>query len=248
MEQTDSIVLLELRFSALYFEKQVENRIKILSDRISRYFLSTTRQKIMLPNTNVINVVFLNRDIVKNKDLVMGFGSKKAGWIGVIHMPISEREIKELDDDGKRRFFLGIIFNVLKTFSKDIPENIELIDDAYRRIMESDFFAPYSKPIQASNKSIICQIESRENFGNADYQLCVKSKVSDQVKIFFITRKDYPFFDEMLNLTNKNANEIVLNTPQIFNPIQWEGDYFVMYWGKEKYVFDSEKEQIVREI
>lgn len=245
MEQTDEIFLKELRFwEPDSFEKKNARRLRVMLDRMSRVLLNSLTHPLKLKNTNVILYSVINSDIPTYDENIVNVYSlgRPNEFIGGARILISERKFMTIDDSEKRIYLAETIFQSLQNFltQTGCSSSIDL-SIAYKTIREKDYFGKVSKEYKSSVNQNICWIESQELFGGANYQLSVRSSSGD-VNNYFLATKDHAFFDEIPGITQKD----ILNYPQYFYPIKWEGKNFVMYWGKEKYVFDPETERIVR--
>jgi hypothetical protein len=246
MDQASELKLMELRFwTPEFFDPQIARRLKIMLDRLSRAYLSYLEIPLKFKNTNVILYSVINLDYSKlnkrDREQFYSLGNLN-DYIGGSSLLIAEKKLLDLHDEDRRKFLVDEIHLSLKNYVIHTNSgSVEELDRAHKSLINANYFSGYSK-VYASGK-ITCQIESRENFGSADYRLSVKAHETGEVKAYDIARKDYPFFDEMSGITQHD----ILDYPQTFNPIKWEGKNFVMYWGKEKYIFDPETKRILME-
>jgi hypothetical protein len=247
MEQTDDIFLKELRFwEPDSFEKKNARRLRVMLDRLSRALLNSLTYPIKLKNTNVILYSVINSDNRKQDDNIGNIYSlgRSNEYIGGSVILISERRLMSINDSEKRAYLMETIFQSLQNFLTHAGYGLSAdLSNAYETIKKRDYSRKASKEYKLSDNQNVCWIESKESFGSADYCLVVKQNKTSQIRIFHIARKDHVFFDEIPGITQKE----ILDYPQYFNPIKLEGKNFVMYWGKEKYIFDPATEKITLE-
>lgn len=247
MDQIDLKVLKEINPDPIRFTPPVRSRLRIMIGRLADSYLASIDYAFQLRYTNKILLYIENLDFEPvDTRTFSSLGNEKTPC-GATKVFISEKQLLSFQDEGKRNLVLKTMYEGLIRFAKETEHDTGLLEKAYKEFSSRNYFGSHGNKYQSDNKKYTCQIQSRENWGNADYRLCITDHDENETKFISIARKEYPFFDEIQGLTQENMWETVLNTPQIFNPIEWQGNYFVMYWGKEKYVFDPAKEKITRE-
>lgn len=247
MEQSNLKSLKEITPDPLSFAPEVKRRLSTMVHRLAFGYLGSIDFAFQLKYTSIILMYIENLDLESDDGSSFFSLGNENTPCGVTKVFISEKQLLSFQDEGKRNLVLKTMHEGLIRFAKETEHDTGLLEKAYKEFSSRNYFGSHGNKYQSDNKKYTCQIQSRENWGNADYSLCVTDHEDNETKFLFIARKDYPFFDEIPGLTQENMWEAVLNTPQIFNPIEWQANYFVMYWGKEKYVFDPAKEKVTRE-
>jgi hypothetical protein len=243
MDQINFKALREINPDPIRFSSQVRSRLRIMAHRISAGYLQSINYAFQLRYTDTILLYIENLDFKPiDNNAFFSLGNEKTPC-GATKVFISEKHLLSLQDEGKRNLTVKTIHEGLIKFAKETNHETELLEKAYKQFLSRDYFGSHYKEYQSNNKKYTCQIQSRENWGSANYRLLVKYHESSEARVFEITKKDYPFFDEMPGITQRD----ILDYPQTFYPIKWEGKNFIMYWGKEKYIFDPAKEQVIRE-
>ncbi len=166
---------------------------------------------------------------------------------GVTKFTISEKAILVLNDEEKRGVLLKAIHDSLVYCAHTNGQSIELLQTAYHLSSRSDFYYDSYKPVKTSDERFVAQIQTKENWGTADHRLLIEDLLNKKKFYYPIVTTSYPFFDEMTHITDENKWDIILKTPQIFDPREWIGSRFIMFWGNEKYVFDLETEKVSKE-
>lgn len=238
----------EFRFTPMSFIPTSKRRLNVMIDRIARAYQGVVGRNIGLENTNVLLVYIYNSDdeSLANEKVGYALASSK-DYIGAFRFFMSEKKLLSGDDFEKRLYVLEEFHiawtNFLKNFGYN--EEAELFEKGKNKfINELDFWGRYTKGYISRNKKYECWLESRQCWGFTEYRIGFKNLATEEISLHFIGNMPYPFFDEMTNITPENHFDIVLNTPHTFTDIKWVKNTFELFWGKDKYIFDTEKEEV----
>lgn len=191
---------------------------------------------------NEINVLVIQTSLKKQSDeFEILLNDVNTYNLYFIYTRISETYFNLLSNHEKIEFICKSIYISLLEWAKkfNLPE--EPIHIANKIIIEKEYFTETSKKYKSKNKQYTAGIEYRYEFDLVTYRLIILDNKTNEESRFFICNKQY-FKDNELMKTDYMK---WLKTPRTLKVTGWINENeFEMYWGEEKYVFNSDKKEI----
>jgi hypothetical protein len=210
MDQINLKILKEINPDPIRFSLQVKNRLKTMVHRMAQGYLTSMNYALQLEYTSSILLYIENSDFESLEDESPFFllGNEKS-LTGVAKIFLSERKLISIGDKDKRHLILKLIYSALINFVNQSKYSANVLQQAYDQYLSVELFYNSYPQCQSKDKKYTCQIQSRENWGSADYRLLVKYTVSDELKAYPIASIPYPFFDEMIGVTQENMWQVI---------------------------------------
>lgn len=237
----------DIRFQSNCFQKEVDRPLTHMLSDIGHNFLSKIKYQFEVENTRIVLFSFGNTDDNRNvisKDYFR-LGDKEIGHIGQTSFDFSEKEFLSLSDEQKRLFLLEIFYKSIKDFAIHFNENVELLDEAYHRILNKGFYGNVTGFIVTRNKLYKCWVEKLLNYKNADYRLAFQDNTTSTIEYYYMVNKE-----SVVTKANSDV-KLLLTTPRSFHVEGWKKKEFRVRWGEygnELYIFDMETKTLRMEI
>ena len=164
-----------------------------------------------------------------------------------LYIRIDEKFFLSLSDYDKIKLAGELIYKSITDLAIYNSLPLEPINDAYKRIIETDFYLVKDKKYKSPKKKYTCWLEYRNEFSICTYRLGFIG-VNGKIKYFIVRAKEYPNYNLLVELKEKDYLKW-LKLPKFLKVSGWINDTeFEMYWGEEeRYIFDAEKEEIRQE-
>lgn len=158
-----------------------------------------------------------------------------------LYARIDEKYLLSLEDYDKMKLVCEIIYKSLLDLAIYYSAPIEPIDIAYKKIQEVDFYLKKDGKYKSKNKKHTCWLEYRNEYTNCTYRLGFMNK-EGLIKYFTVRSKEYPNYEALEKVDYMKW----LKAPRFLKITGWiSNTEFEMYWGEEeKYIFDTEKEEV----
>ncbi|MBT1689118.1 hypothetical protein [Dawidia soli] len=230
------LMLREIRVVPYGYSPFVNRRLGVLAGRLASFYLRKVTNGLRLKSTSIILLHIDNAESTQYFDVPPFSTGREGDRIGAIRTFLSETKIVGSTDQQKREMVVALVHHALMEFASAQGSSTTQLMEAYQTVTSSDYYENYTKELPGKGGKWICSLQARENWGSADYRLLIKNAATGEVRECPVAEKPHAFFDEMPGITQED----VLAYPQFFHPMQWEGNKIVLYWGKEKYVFDPD--------
>jgi hypothetical protein len=161
-----------------------------------------------------------------------------------LYVRIDEKYLLTLSDYDKMKLIGELIYKSLIDLAVYNLLPVEPIDEAYKKIIATDFYMVKEKKFKSKKNKHTCWLEYRNEFSICTYRLGFMGK-DGQIKYFIVRAKEYPNYNLLVELKEKDYLKW-LKLPKFLKVTGWISETeFEMYWGEEeKYVFDAEKEEV----
>ena len=156
---------------------------------------------------------------------------------------INEKYLLSLNDYDKMKLVGELIYKSLIDLAVYNSLPLEPIDEAYKKIIETDYFYEPQKKYKSKNKKYTCWLEYRKEYTICTYRLGFMNN-DGEIKRFLVRAKEYSNYDNY----DKTDYIKFLLLPRELKVTGWISSIeFEMYWGEEeKYIFNAEKEEVKR--
>jgi hypothetical protein len=250
----------------LYALENLENELKY-NPKIGRYwsilqdsmlvFLNKINAQFVVENTNILNIhiydikqkgecsIYDSNYIVIERFNLGGFDH-----IGTISTFLDKDYLLQIVDINDVHCYLNNwIYNTLKAFATNFNEETQLLDLAFEKMSENDFYTPVSKRVNNRNKTHTAWLESFKDFDKDIYQLVVLDNNSLE-KAFYTVVDKMPWRqirEEKYKGHESDINYILENPVTYYFEIDgWKkNDCFCFHWGEgEKYIYDNVKKEL----
>lgn len=235
----------DIRFQCTFFQKETQAPLESMLSYIGHLFLSKIKYQCEIENTNVLRFSCRNCDENNFIEKLYSLGDGEIDNIGTATFNISEEYFLSLDDEQKRLFLLDIIYKTFKDYAFHFNEKIDLLDEAYNKVLKDGFYINETGFVSTSNKLYKCWVEKILNFKNSDYRLALEDNKMQNIEYYYLGNKETP-------IIKPNSDVItLLTTPQSFYVENWKKDEFRLRWGEygnELYIFNRLTKELKMEI
>ncbi|WP_286968496.1 hypothetical protein [Flavobacterium sp. UBA4854] len=235
----------DVRFQFTFFQKETEAPLGNMLSDIGHLFLSKIKYQYEIENTNVLRFSCRNCDENNFIEKLYSLGDGEIDNIGTATFNISEKYFLSLDDEQKRLFLLDTIYKSFKDYAYHFNQKIDLLDEAYNKVLKDGFYTNETGFVSTSNKLYKCWVEKLLNFKNSDYRLAFEDTKMQSIEYYYLGNKETP-------IIKPNSDVItLLTTPQSFYVEGWKKDEFRLRWGEygnELYTFDKFTKELKMQI
>ncbi len=220
-------------------------------------FLNKINAQFVVENTNILSIHIY--DIKQkgecsiydsNYTVIERFNLGGFDHIGSISTFLDKDFLLQIVDIKEVHSFLNNwIYSTLKAYAINFNEETYLLDLAFEKMSENDFFTPVSKRVNNRSKTHTVWLESFKDFDKDKYRLVVLDSNSFE-KSFFTVADKKPWgqiLEEKYIGHEKDINYILENPVTYYFEIDgWKkGDCFCFHWGEdEKYIYDNIKKEL----
>lgn len=224
--------VLDIRFPSSGYSIETKKEIQGISVTMANTFgtyISLQEETFwMMPNTKILNIHCRGFQIDEYLNYTK-IGDKKNGWISEVRVRMLETEFTALEEKGKMLLILDKIKEGFLKFVALFPEinfDTQKIENAYKRIIDNDFYLRYTPSFFSKDQKYECWLElyPAPNFKRK----CIILKENDIIERYFIANEYY---------TEKLEDKI-----SFLNIIGkgWRGYKFYFSYGEEKIIFNAE--------
>lgn len=237
--------VLDVRFepSAYNWETKKEiNRISLITADLFKTYISLQEEAFwMMPNTKILNIHCRGFQVDEYLNYTK-IGDKKNGWISEVRVRMLEKEFTALEEKGKILLILDKIKEGFLKFVALFPEinfDTQKIENAYKRIIENDFYLRYTPSYFSKDNKYECWLELYPSIFGHKHQLVLIDSAIEQK--YFIAQ------NEVLDVSSPTPP-----IEELLKPIKtlsiigkgWRGHKFYFSYGEEKIIFNAETKTI----
>lgn len=158
-----------------------------------------------------------------------------------IYTRISKEYFHQLDDFEKLEFICKCVYLSLLEWAERFDQPLEPIHNAYKKIIEDEYFLEKTQKYKSKNKKYTCRLEYRNEYSFVTFRLIVEDNKTKERAHYFVCEKEYFRDDELM----KTDFMKWLEMPRDLKVSGWTSDVeFEMTWGEERYVFNTERKEI----
>ena len=243
---------MDIRFHPSGYEwntKQEISQISVMTAGVFGGYIALQEQEKMwfMPNTRILLIDCATFEDDGRFYAYKKIGEKKFGWISEVRVKMAEEDFLKLDEKGKMLLILDKIKEGFLRFVALFPElnfDTRKIDNAYRQILDNDFYLRYTPSYFTKDNKYECWLELNPSIFGHKHQLILTDEKKEKTK-YFIAQ----------NETSKFSSQ---NPPidELLKPVKrlsiigkgWRGHKFYFRYGnRDEYstiVFDADKRTV----